>query len=263
MPAQLVEIPALGVALAGGNAAVLVPGDGPLLLVLDLGKFLFRQDRHRQPAHVQTMVLDAAQINVGADRAGAQHRHEIIGSRHDHDFLADEVEGRVLDGRFPAMQRRPLLVLDDVLHHFLPDPPDQPRVGGGQVGHPDLAVDVGILQRLVLVPHEPFRLLAVFCLQARAGTALRVLAVKHAVPAAQLHNSILLFHTWMQGLPRAIPRQQVCRRFPPGFRWFPANACFWCTFWCTSGVFGRFSAPASLQARRTPRESANGGGGRN
>ena len=30
------------IALAGGNAAVLVPDDGPLLLVLDLGKFLFR-----------------------------------------------------------------------------------------------------------------------------------------------------------------------------------------------------------------------------
>ena len=59
------------------------------------------------------MDLDAAQINVGADRASAQHRHEIIGCRHDHDFLADEVERRVLDGCFAAMQRRPLFVLTE------------------------------------------------------------------------------------------------------------------------------------------------------
>ena len=108
----------------------------------------------------------------------------------------------------------------------------------------EIDADVGILQRLVLVPHEPFRLLAVFCLQARAAAALRVLAVKHAVPAAQLHNSILLFHTSMQGLPRAIP-QFLANRYAAGFQRMP--------------VFGTY-----FSAYRTarPRNASLGVGGR-
>lgn len=77
-PAQLVEIPALRVALPGNDAAVLVPPDGVGFLVLHLGEFLFRPDRHRQPAPVQGVVLVAPQVDVGGGAAGAQRGHEII-----------------------------------------------------------------------------------------------------------------------------------------------------------------------------------------
>ena len=65
-----------------------------------------------------------------------------------------------------------------------------------KLGHPDLAIDLGIFERLVLMLDQTFSLLGILGFQAFAGTALLVLAVKHAVPVAQLHDQISLFHVY-------------------------------------------------------------------
>ena len=140
------------------------------------------------------MVLEPAQKDVGADRAGAEHGQEIVGQRGDDDVLAEEVEGGVLDGRFPAVQGRPLFVQDHVGHDVAPGAGDQARVDGGQVGHADLAVDVRVLQRLVLVLDESLGLLAVSGAQAGPLAGLGVDAVKTAAAVAALDDSITLFH---------------------------------------------------------------------
>ena len=147
-------------ALASEDAAVLVPGDGPGLLVLDLREFLFRQDRHRQPAHVQAMVLEPAQIHVGADRSRAQRGHKIVGRGQHDDFRADQA--KKASSLMAVFQRR--------------------RVG------PSLSLTMS-----AMLDH-PLGLLAVFGPKARAGAGLRVLAIERAVPLAQHDDSISLFH---------------------------------------------------------------------
>ena len=72
------------------------------------------------------------------------------------------------------------------------------RVGidGRQVDHADLAVDVGILEGLVLVPDEPLGLLAVLGPQASPFAGLCIHAVAPATAVAALDDSITLFHTY-------------------------------------------------------------------
>jgi hypothetical protein len=63
-----------------------------------------------------------------------------------------------------------------------------------QADHPNLAVDAGVFERLDLVLDEPFGFLAVFGVEAGAGLGFDVLAIEHAVRAAQTNHAITLFH---------------------------------------------------------------------
>ena len=89
---------------------------------------------------------------------------------------------------------RLLFVEDHIGHHVAPGAGDQGRVDGGQVGHADLAIDVRVLEGLVLMPDEPCGLLSVPGPQAGPLASLVVDAVAPAAAVAALNDSITLFH---------------------------------------------------------------------
>ena len=65
VPAKIVERPALGVGFRGDNSLVLQRGDRPLFLEANFRPLLFGEDGPRQPAHVQSEVVNPAQENIG------------------------------------------------------------------------------------------------------------------------------------------------------------------------------------------------------
>ena len=72
---------------------------------------------------------------------------------------------------------------------------DQARIASRHVGHADLAVDVGILEGLVLVPDESLGFLAVPGPQAGPLAGLGVSAqIAPAAAVAALNDAITLFH---------------------------------------------------------------------
>jgi hypothetical protein len=66
------------------------PGDAALLLELDGGPAFLGQHRPRQPVHVQGEVVNAAQIDVGGNRANLQHFQKMLGLGFQHDQLRME-----------------------------------------------------------------------------------------------------------------------------------------------------------------------------
>ncbi len=62
-------------------------------------------------------------------------------------------------------------------------------------GTPDLTVDMGLFDRLILVPDDPFGLLAVGGTEAGAGTRDGVHAVAHAATVGALDDPVSHFHT--------------------------------------------------------------------
>ena len=81
MPGELVERAALRILFPPQNRLMLREGDRALFLEDRLGPLPTRQDRFRQPAHIEREVVQPSQVNIGADGSGAQDLKQMFGAR--------------------------------------------------------------------------------------------------------------------------------------------------------------------------------------
>ena len=144
VPRQLIERFPHGIQLAGDDGFMLRPRDGPLLLVLHIRPALFRQDRPRQPIHVQGKVVDAAQLGVRRNGTLVQNKQDVVGLRFQQANMADHVESLVLDRRQPADLGFALLELGDFVHDVLPGARGHALGAAAQVGAGDLEIERGL-----------------------------------------------------------------------------------------------------------------------
>lgn len=85
--------------------------------------------------------------NIGADRPGAQYRQEIGRLGFHEQLVLDPLEGRIHQGGQVALQGGLFLVLNDVVHHELPSAGGGGRIGPGEIGHCDAAVEANIKRK--------------------------------------------------------------------------------------------------------------------
>ena len=103
-------------------------GDAPFVLELDDRPAFFRQHRPWQPAHVQSKVVNAAQINICANGAVLQHFQKMFGLGFQHNPIPDRIQCFVLDGPEPTDFGFLLFELWNFVHDVLPRP-----LGGGGI----------------------------------------------------------------------------------------------------------------------------------
>ena len=166
MPSQLVKRLALGILLAGDDGLMFLPGDGPLVLELNLWPLPFHNHRPRQPGHVEREIMNATQVNVCRDLARFEHAQKMFGTGLQYRQVANNVHLLVLDGHQPAPLSFPALELHHLVHDILPGARADLRVGGGEIGAGDLQVHCGLLLGFVARVNQPKRRGAVGRVQA-------------------------------------------------------------------------------------------------
>ncbi len=144
MPSQLVKRLPLVVLFTVENGIMLHPRDRPLLFVLHVRPAPFRQDRPRQPTHVQGEVVEAAQIDVCGNSTFFQHAQNMIGFGFQQANAPDRVESLVFDCGQPAGLSLTFLELGDFLHDVLPGARRHAFVAATQVGASDLEIEGGL-----------------------------------------------------------------------------------------------------------------------
>lgn len=149
VPANLVERAALRIGFRGDDSPVLFLGNAPFFAVFDLGPASFGEDGPRQPVHVQSEIMQFAQMNIGGDRPLPQHVQEMLGAGFEKAPVTEQGERLVLEGPVPADARGVLLGQHDFVHHRLPGALADFRVARRQVRPGDLKVQDGLLAGFV------------------------------------------------------------------------------------------------------------------
>ena len=80
VPAKFVECPAFRVGFRRDNSPVLVGCDAPLFAVFDLGPASLGEDRPRQPIHVQSEIMQLAEMDVCGDGSLSQCLQKMLGT---------------------------------------------------------------------------------------------------------------------------------------------------------------------------------------
>jgi len=142
------------------------------------------------------VVLQAAQVNVGADRSGPQYRHELIRQRGDDNLILDQVERRIANRNVPTAARWPELILDDVGHDIIPRSLGEHWIRSRQISHSNPAAGLRCFLRFVFVEDEPIGFLTVFGVKAGALAREVIFAIEPAVLTFELNHSESLFHTY-------------------------------------------------------------------
>ena len=150
MPGHLVKRPAFGIALPGDDSLMFLKCDGALLLENWLRPLLPRQDGFGQPAHVEGEVVQAAQVHVGADRAGAEHFEQMLGACVEQRLVADQVEGMIFHRRHMTGVSVAVLGGRRLIHHNLPGARGGGFVAGTQVGDRQLLIKHRLAQGFIL-----------------------------------------------------------------------------------------------------------------
>ena len=83
-----------------------------------------RNNRGRQPVHVEGEIVHPAQIDVGRDGAFLQDVEQVLGLRFDQDTRAERIKLLRFGARYPAVLVGAGLGVDDFVHDILP------RAGG-------------------------------------------------------------------------------------------------------------------------------------
>jgi len=89
MPAEFIEILALGILLPLDDSLMLHKGDGTFGLELHRRPEALGNDRPRQPVHCQTKIVQLPQVNIRADGSGFQAGEQLLGLRFENDVAAD------------------------------------------------------------------------------------------------------------------------------------------------------------------------------
>jgi hypothetical protein len=132
-----------------GDFAMLLPGDRPLVAESHGRAIGVWDQRPRQPVHVQAEVVQAAQINIGRDRAGLEDpQHQFSGSINN-GSRQQGAERPVLGYTQPAFPIRPLLGLGQRFHRLLPGACGQAVVCASQIGFGDLEIEHWLALSLV------------------------------------------------------------------------------------------------------------------
>src|SRR2546430_515767 len=96
VPEQLIVSAGGGIPLASDDFLMLFGSDGSLFFVSNAGPVEFWKDRPGQPIHPNRIIVGAAKINVGGDRAVLENRQELLSGGLDDFAVADQVKGLIL-----------------------------------------------------------------------------------------------------------------------------------------------------------------------
>ena len=189
--------------IIGAGCRIEFPPDDFLMLVKSNGAFLlmfyrwpvrFWQHRPREPVHIHRVVVDAAQINIGRDRAGLHRGEKKFRRGFNQLVVAEQVESFVADGGLPAKQGLAGFDGDDLLHDVLPGAGGQRRVAMLQIDLGDLQVHGGLAVGVVSALHELPGFIFAGSLKAGAFAGLGVHAVEHSSACAPANQAITCFH---------------------------------------------------------------------
>ena len=82
---------------------MLFEGDSPFLAKLDFGPLSARNDRGKQPIHVEGKVVHATQENVGRDGPASEDCDKLFSLGLSQRQFANKVKGLFGNGSFPAL----------------------------------------------------------------------------------------------------------------------------------------------------------------
>ncbi len=161
VPKQLVKLPALGIGLTRDDRCVLRSGDGALGFENRPRPLEAGDNRFEQPIHAQSVIVDAAQVNVRRHFCVCKSPVEVLRSGLGNRQVANAVEVLVFDRDLPAPVRLVDLLCEDVLHDLLPSARAQLGIGAVHVNAGQREVEMRLGLRVVAGLEQPSRFLRV------------------------------------------------------------------------------------------------------
>jgi hypothetical protein len=97
VPANLVKRAAFRVGFRSDDFPVLFRCNAPLFAAFDFGQASFGEDGPRQPVHVQSKIMQLAEMNVCGDGSLSQRLQKMLGTGFERGPVAEQVKRLVLD----------------------------------------------------------------------------------------------------------------------------------------------------------------------
>lgn len=82
----------------------------------------FWNDWPRQPIHCETVIVQLAQVNIGANRSCLETGKKVLGLGLDDHAVTNQIQRRLVGGSLPTILGRTGLSLDDGIERLLPGP---------------------------------------------------------------------------------------------------------------------------------------------
>ena len=194
VPRDFVEDPSFGVWVGSDDFFVLAPGDRSPLAKPHLRPLAARDDRSWQPIEVEREVLNLAQVQVRRDRAGLEHRQEMLRVGFDDDTGSNVIEGGMFDGAQPAGLGGIVLGFDERINGVLPGAFAQTVITRGKEGLRHLQIHGWLAHGLILRQDKLGRFAGVFRAEAFPPAGVRIETIKRAAAQATLDGSEPIFH---------------------------------------------------------------------
>ncbi len=150
-----------------------------------------------QPIHAQSVIVDAAQVNVRRHFCVGKRLVEVLRTSLRYAQVANAVEVLVFDGNFPAPARLAELLFKDVLHDLLPGAGAQFRIGPIHVNAGQREIEMGLALGVVVGLQQPLRFIPIACFETGLLSGGLVFEVIDAPRA--LNQTELLLHCFTHG----------------------------------------------------------------
>lgn len=111
MPGQFIEGTSLDVGLPRDDGLMFLQGDGAFFPVADIRPLALRDDRHGQPVHAESEVVNTPEKRIGGHTPKFQGTQEMFRASFEHGEITDAIEGLLLDRHQPSGLRDSVLDL--------------------------------------------------------------------------------------------------------------------------------------------------------
>jgi hypothetical protein len=142
-------------------------------------------NRFEQPVHVQTKIMQAAQINVGRDRAFTHHLQKCFAGCFNDDLIADKIEWFFFAAAFPAFLIVALFVGGQRVKGLLPSARGNAVFRSVKIRLGNLHIQHRLAQRLIF---------GVYDLPGFIFTVLGIHAIKCSAANAATNQTVTCFH---------------------------------------------------------------------
>lgn len=165
-------------------------GDGATEFRLYFRPALARQNRRKNPAHAQRVVVERLEKRLGGIGPDAQGVEKIVGGRFDEFLVAQEFHRPRADNALMAHPSGRFAALAEHLHHVRPGAGDELGVLRGEVGFREDQIHERLVYRFIFGPDDFLRFGFVACQEALLLSCGAVFAVENC--AASEHRVSVL-----------------------------------------------------------------------
>jgi len=149
VPTQFVESALFRVLFSFHDPYVFLFGDRSFRFVSDLGPLSFWNHWLQQPIHIQSVIVNASEINISGHLPIFERSQEMIGTGFDQRQIADAIKVLIIDGDRPSSESLFIFLLHNLFHDILPGSRDEFGVAGREISAGDLNVDGWLAMRFV------------------------------------------------------------------------------------------------------------------